>query len=319
MHPNLHVIGEASDGLEAVRLAEQLQPDLMLLDLGLPSINGIEVARRIRHLAPNSKVLFLSENRSGDIVAEALRTGALGYVVKSHAVRELLPAVEAVLQGRQFVSASLGDIDFTEPANVHTDSHPALGTNVVAFTPRLHVETGRLHEVGFYADDRRFLEHLTQFVGTALKTGNAAIVAATESHREALLPRLHSYGLDIGVEIQQGRYVALDAGAALAAFMRNRLPDPVLFVKVFDQLILTAAKAAKGNHPRVAIFGECVHLLWAQGNAEGAIQMERLGNQLIKAYDVNILCGYLPGYVPSGMDSDIFHRICAEHSVVHSF
>ena len=95
-------------------------------------------------------------------------------------------------------------------------------------------------------------------------------------------------------------------------------PDPVLFLRVFDQLIRTAANGAKGNHPRLAIFGACVHLLWMQGNAEAAIQTERLGNQLIKAYDVNNLCGYLPSSVPGGMDGDRFQRICPEHSAMHS-
>jgi hypothetical protein len=66
----------------------------------------------------------------------------------------------------------------------------------------------------------------------------------------------------------------------------------VLFMKVFGNLILTAANVAKAEYPRVAIFGECVHLLWAGGNAEAAIQMEKLGNQLVKQYDVDILCGY---------------------------
>ncbi|HEY6249007.1 MAG TPA: response regulator transcription factor [Candidatus Angelobacter sp.] len=110
--PELQTIGEASDGLEAVRKAEELQPDLILLDIGLPTLNGIEVARRIRERSPKSKILFLSENRSLDIIEAALHTGAGGYVVKSDAGSKLLPAVEAVLQGKQFISSSLSDHDF---------------------------------------------------------------------------------------------------------------------------------------------------------------------------------------------------------------
>jgi DNA-binding NarL/FixJ family response regulator len=317
VHAELQVVGETSNGLEAVQLARQLQPDLILLDLGLPTINGIEVARRIREHSPNAKVLFLSENRSREIAEEALQTGALGYVVKSDAVRELLPAVEAVLQGRQFISTSLDGNDFTKPTDVQTDNHPTRN-KVVTFTLRPRVETARHHEVGFYSDNGRLLDHLTQFAGAALKSGNAAIVAATESHRDTLLSRLQAYGLDIGAAIERGRYVALDAAEALATFMHHRMPDPVLFVKTFDHLILAAAKAATAKHPQVAIFGECVHLLWAQGNAEAAIQMEKLGNQLTKAYDVDILCGYVPRSIPDGMDSHILQRICAEHSAVYS-
>ena len=113
-------VGEASDGLEAVQQAQQLQPDLILLDLGLPILNGIEAARRIRGVCPVSKVLFISENRSPDIVEEALSTGARAYVVKSAAGSELLPAIKAVLQGQQFVSDSLVNHNFSEPSNDHT-------------------------------------------------------------------------------------------------------------------------------------------------------------------------------------------------------
>jgi len=105
--PELQVIGEVSDGLEAVQKAEELQPDLILLDIDLPTLNGIEAARQIRKVSPASRILFVSENRSADIAEEALSTGASGYVVKSDTGSELLPAVKAVLEGKRFISASL--------------------------------------------------------------------------------------------------------------------------------------------------------------------------------------------------------------------
>jgi len=105
--PELQIVGEASDGLEAVQKAEELHPDLILLDIGLPSLHGIEAARRIRNLSPGSKILFVSQEFSADVVQEALGTGAQGYVVKSDSGSELLPAVEAVCQGRRFVGAGL--------------------------------------------------------------------------------------------------------------------------------------------------------------------------------------------------------------------
>ena len=105
--PELQVIGRVSDGLEAVQQAQQLQPDLILLDIGLPALNGIEAARRIQRVSRASKILFVSENRSVDVIEEALGTGADGYVVKSDAQSELLPAIRTVLEGRRFVSAGL--------------------------------------------------------------------------------------------------------------------------------------------------------------------------------------------------------------------
>jgi DNA-binding NarL/FixJ family response regulator len=104
---DLLVIGEASDGLEAVQKATELKPDLILLDIGLPSLNGIEAARQISKLVPEPKILFLTQESSADMVREALNVGAQGYVVKEKAGRELLTAVEAVLLGKTFVSASI--------------------------------------------------------------------------------------------------------------------------------------------------------------------------------------------------------------------
>jgi DNA-binding NarL/FixJ family response regulator len=109
----LQIVGETSDGQEAVDKAEELQPDLIVLDIGLPTLNGIEAARRIRKVSPESKILFISQESSADIVQEALALGALGYVVKVQAGSDLLPAVGAVLEGRQFISSGLSGHRFT--------------------------------------------------------------------------------------------------------------------------------------------------------------------------------------------------------------
>ena len=99
----LQVIGEVSDGLEAVRRAVKLKPDLVLLDIGLPTLNGIEAARQIRRLAPECKIIFVSQESSADVVQEALSVGALGYVVKASAGSDLLAAVEAAILDQEFV------------------------------------------------------------------------------------------------------------------------------------------------------------------------------------------------------------------------
>lgn len=111
-NPKLRIVGEVSDGLKAVRRAQELQPDLIVLDIGLPGLNGMDAARQMHQVAPNSRILFLTENYSPDIAAKALSTGARGYVVKSDAGSELLAAVEVVLQGELFVSARLAGHEF---------------------------------------------------------------------------------------------------------------------------------------------------------------------------------------------------------------
>ena len=105
--PDVQVIGEVADGLEAVQKAELLEPDLVLLDIGLPTLNGIEAARQIRKLTPESKIIFLSQESSCEMVQEALNLGAWGYVVKTRTAIDLLAAVDAVLEGRHFVSFGL--------------------------------------------------------------------------------------------------------------------------------------------------------------------------------------------------------------------
>jgi len=107
---DLQIVGELSDGLEAVLQVQELRPDLILMDVGLPILNGIEAARRIRALSPNFKILFVTQESSAEVVQEAFRVGALGYVVKTQAGADLLPAIESVCQSRRFVSEGLAEL-----------------------------------------------------------------------------------------------------------------------------------------------------------------------------------------------------------------
>ena len=103
-HLDVALIRESADGLDAVRKSEELQPDLVLLDIGLPNLNGLEAARQIRKVSPSSRILFLTSHRNPELLQEARRIGALGFVVKSNAARDLLPAVRAVMRDEQFFS-----------------------------------------------------------------------------------------------------------------------------------------------------------------------------------------------------------------------
>jgi DNA-binding NarL/FixJ family response regulator len=94
---DLRIIEEASDGVEAVQKATELKPDLMLLDIGLPTMSGIDAARQIRELVPESKIIFLSQESSADVIEEALGTGARGYVVKAQAGSQLLATIDAAI------------------------------------------------------------------------------------------------------------------------------------------------------------------------------------------------------------------------------
>ena len=110
---DLQIIAEAEDGPEALLKTLELQPDLILLDIGLPTLNGIEVARRIRSVSPMSKILFVSETSSLEIAEAALRVGD-GFVIKSEAARDLVSAVKSVLEGKRFVSPRMTSLQLID-------------------------------------------------------------------------------------------------------------------------------------------------------------------------------------------------------------
>jgi DNA-binding NarL/FixJ family response regulator len=308
--PDLQIIGEASDGLEAVQKAEELQPDLILLDIGLPNLNGIEAAQRIRKLAPESKIIFVTQEPSADVVQEALRIGALGYVVKTHAGIELLDAVEAVRHGRQYLSNGLPGhscsdaADKLSPRSLSQAGSPTAGTE--------KREIPRNHEVRFYSDDVSFLVGLTRFIEAALEAGSAVIVVATQSHRRSLLQGLQAHGVDIATATEQGRYIPLDAADTLSTFMEGAGPNRERFLSTFGALI-RYAETAGGKHKRVVVFGEMVAVLCAEGRMEAAIELEQLGNELAQTHSFYVRCAYP---MTEELKGEPYATICAEHSAV---
>ncbi len=112
--PAVRLICEVADGLMAVHEAERLQPELILLDIGLPGLNGVQAAQRIRAVAPESKLIFVSSHCAAELIDEVMSQGANGYVIKSHVVPDLSAAIQAVMAGRQFIS-EIGVTGSVEP------------------------------------------------------------------------------------------------------------------------------------------------------------------------------------------------------------
>ena len=277
------VVGEASDGVQGVQQAEPLQPDLILLDIGLPKLNGLEAARQIRRLAPDAKLVFVSQESSSDIVRETFRLGGQAYVHKERAKTDLLPAIDAVLAGKRFVSSSL---DFSQ----RSDS-PAPGR----------------HEILFCSDDDVLLDALAQFIADALNSGNAAISWTTASRRDSLLQRLHERRVDVGAAIQRGTYIACDAEEIL---------DPARLLERINSLSEAASRQGT-PHPRVALCGERAGRLWVEGKPDQAMRIEQFCNELVRSgHAVDILCPYPLPFAKE--DDEGLKRICAEHTVVNS-
>lgn len=127
--PDIRVAGVAQDGLEAVRLVEALRPSLLVLDLALPRMHGLEVVRQVARRAPATQVLILSMHAEPSIVREALRAGAGGYVLKDDSVDYLVKAVRQVLAGQRFLSPRLAELAveaFANPSDAGTDAFECL-------------------------------------------------------------------------------------------------------------------------------------------------------------------------------------------------
>jgi CheY-like chemotaxis protein len=309
------IVGEASDGSEAVRKAVELKPDLIVLDIDLPALNGIEAAQQIRERAPNSKIIFLSAETSADVVQEAFRSGAWGYVLKTNIGSELLAAVEAVLAGGQFASKEISGYNYVDATEAQVPDFLKYEESVPSF-PLKSSEITRSHEAQFHSDDGSLLGGFTHFIEASLRAGNPVIVVATESHRKSLLQRLEERGVDTRAVTEQGRYIPLDVTETLSAFMVNDLPDPVRFFRVASDLLAQATRSALGKPSRVAACGECPAILWAQGNVDAAIRLEQLWDEMAKTCDADILCGYVLKSIQREQVSHIYQKICSVHSAV---
>ena len=295
---DLQTFFEVSDGLEAVYKAENFRPDLILLDIGLPTLNGIEAASRIRDVSPNSKILFLSEESSPEVAEAALEAGGAGYVVKSDAGRELLTAVRALSEGKRYISAKLGgQVFFATP-----DEDTSKGSN--------------RHELQVYSSDASFLEGFARFIGDGLNSGGAVVVLATEAHRHGLVQKLQARGFNLDAIIKCGSYISVDVREALSSFMVDDQPDPNRFESTVLNLVKTASKAPNGATRRVLVCGEGAPLLWTQGNLDAALRVEELWDAVSHQYGLSSLCGYLPGSLQGQQDQRIFQAICSIHSMV---
>jgi PAS domain S-box-containing protein len=173
-----------------------------------------------------------------------------------------------------------------------------------------------LHTVQFYGDDGVLLQELNSHIGTALAEGSSAIVIATAGHIDGLAHKLKSGGIDPSKAEAEGRYVALHASEVLRKFMVDRRPDRGRFSRSMGEIIARAASASRDENHRVVAFGEMVALLWAEGQSEAAIELEKLWNELAKTYSFSLRCAYpLQGFSRQEMAESLL-KICAEHTGV---
>jgi two-component system nitrate/nitrite response regulator NarL len=267
--PGVHVIAEAADGAEAVTLAHEQSPDLVLLDVGLPGISGIEAAERISARTPTARILFASNYGEYDIIDAAFRSGARGYMMKAFAAHELQPAVEAVASGRWFVS-------------------PARGGRALASSPR----DPHVHRAVFYASLDARLDDYAKFIAEALGNGRVVLGCVDNPCRDPLRSRLAALGVVLDKEIAAGRITALDTELLVPQLLEgDRISDGKFFAAAIP-LLLNAARRSRTPQPAMSAFGDASYSLWRAGEVDAAIRLEQLWDEMSGVFNLELLCGY---------------------------
>jgi DNA-binding NarL/FixJ family response regulator len=191
----LEVVGEASNGREAVDLAEKLHPDIVLMDTVMPGLNGIEATRQIRRRLPKTRVLMLTGYQEDEHVAGALKAGASGYVIKKSELDELLLGIHAVYRGNPYFSSSIGDGDLTD------------------YLWQLKSNAGRVGYELLTAREREVLQLIAEGASNQKIAQELYIsVKTVEAHRAHIMTKLHAKNRTdlIRYALRKG-LVALDA------------------------------------------------------------------------------------------------------------
>jgi len=283
------IVGEATDGVEAVRQAEALQPDVVMLDIALPIMSGVDAAVRIRANVPDAKLMFVTNESSLDVVERAFKRGAHGYVYKPRMRRDVLPVFDAIIRGGGFVSGGLGRV--------------ARGDSLASHK----------HDLLFCSSDAVLVDAFSRFIAGVLSEGNVVIALVTEAHNISLTRRVQA-SADLASAIGERHYILVNINALLAKVMINGWPDRPRFMDTIGELVIEAARRATGRNPRVAAVGECASTVWVHGYLEAAIQLEHLWDQMAKSRQMDILCAY--PLTAREENVQAVRTLCAEHTAV---
>ena len=304
---DLLVVAEAGDGTDAVTQCVDLQPDLVLMDIGLPGLNGIEAARRVRELVPAARIIFLTLENSTEIVHEALSLGAAAYVIKAQTASDLIPAINAARDGRHFVSAC---VDSGNSRGARKSASVARETRRKTYL-RVRTDAANCHQLHFCSDDQSLSSAFALFIGDALKGGKAILALMAEHRRRDVVAAINASGVDADAAIQSGRLAILHCAEVLNEFMVNGRVDQARLLNASRNSLEALTRKNRGV-PVVAC-GECAPNLWAQGNQEAAIQVERAWDDLARRYDIEVRCFYLRDYAQRFQDQTM-EPILALHS-----
>ncbi len=291
-----HVCGEASDGIEAIKKVSQLHPDLILMDINMPRMGGLEATRIIRRESPNCSVVIVTQNDATVAREQARSVDASGFVTKSGLARDLIPEMGRVAMENNSI---LG-----ETKNGADQGEPWCGL-LAAAAPRDHI-------VQLYQDQQFLNRAVCRFAAAAIANGEGVILVPTVAHWDAFRPRLESEGVDVKAAEKRGQLTIVDADNLLPTFMRDGMPDSPVFLGLAANVVSQAR--GDGRYPKVRWWGEMVNLLWERGDVAASMNLEDLFDKLAHEQDIAIFCSFLMDNFNGDVHARMLPRLSENHS-----
>ena len=282
------VVAHASDGRRALDLARQLLPDVIVLDVSMPELDGFQTLAQLRRERPETRAVFLTMHRDDAFVAAAIKAGAHGYVLKSRVHQDLIDAIEHALAGRLFV--------------------PSLTS--------LSAVAGGRHTAHFYGDESDFLDNVSELVGATLRSGDPVVMITSEATRSGVAQRLGARHMDLALFAERGQYVEQDSALALTQVMHDGRPDERRLAEMMHGLERLRLAAPNGPHSRLTIFGDMTVALCRNGAFEAALEIERIWHELTRPIPFFTVCSYPIEWFQHSAGRNQRARLSAEHSAV---
>ena len=281
------VIATVADGRQALDAVPRLEPDVVVLDVSMPGLNGFQTAAELKRIGSPAKIVFLTMHQDDDFVSEAIRCGAMGYVLKALASSNLTPALHHVLAGRRYL--------------------PSLTPLVMT-----GVDT---HAVQFCGDGGSGFDGVAAVLTSALHRGDIVATALVESNRDAIAVRMNERGWNLADLRTQGRYLAFDAEEAATQIMRDGRPNLDLIAEMVAALETARRASAGGPHSHLTIAGEMSAVLWRRGTPEAALELERFWHELTRSLPILTICTYPAACCDHG-GVEFVSGVSAHHSAV---
>jgi DNA-binding NarL/FixJ family response regulator len=322
------ICGEAEDGLEAIEKAKRLQPDIVLMDITMPRMDGVQATKVIRQKVPEAKVILISQNGSSVGRRQAADADARDFVAKIDLSRDLLPTIERVAGQRnpKMMSDRRGGervaLSDVLPASPPSSEEPAFKQKMGGRMSQdiqnepwcglLDAAAPRDHIVQLYQDEQFLSRAVCRFAVSAINHGEGVILVPTSAHWNALRPRLEAEGVDIKAAQSCGQLTVVDADKLLPQFMRNAMPDAPLFLGLAGE---TVAQARGGDRfTKVRWWGEMVNVLWERGDVAASMGLEDLFHKLAHDRNIAIFCSFLMDNFDGDVHARMLPRLGQNHS-----